>query len=90
MSSPNRTPLEIEDLIEALRHEHKVGPVQLAGKLREAGHDVPVSTIGRVLVRRGYQMVCVRGEVHLEGEHHGDHGYQSGARGASSPAEGAR
>ena len=38
----------------------------------------------------GYQMVCVRGEVHLEGEHHGDHGYQSGARGASSPAEGAR
>ncbi|HIE61282.1 MAG TPA: ATP-binding cassette domain-containing protein, partial [Microbacterium sp.] len=29
------------------------------------------------LTAGGYQMVCVRGEVHLEGEHHGDHGYQS-------------
>ena len=33
--------------------EHKVGPVQLAGKLREHGHEVPISTIHRVLVRRG-------------------------------------
>ncbi len=37
----------------------------------------------------GCQMVCVSG-VHLEGEHHGDHGYQSGARGAQASAEGAR
>ncbi|MFV0374508.1 IS481 family transposase [Microbacterium sp.] len=52
-SSPRQTPVEVEDLIEKLRREHKVGPVQLAGKLRAAGHDVPVSTIHRVLVRRG-------------------------------------
>ncbi|WP_424440861.1 transposase [Microbacterium sp.] len=38
---------------------------------------------------RGCQMVCVRGAYHLEGEHHGDHGSQSGARGASSASEGA-
>ncbi|MGB4780151.1 hypothetical protein [Microbacterium sp.] len=37
----------------------------------------------------GCQMVCVRGAYHLEGEHHGDHGSQSGARGASSASEGA-
>ena len=53
LTSPNQTPIEIEDLIESLRREHKIGPVQLAGRLREAGHEVPVSTIHRVLVRRG-------------------------------------
>lgn len=52
-SAPNQTPSQIEDLIEQLRRQHKIGPVQLAGKLREAGHEVPVSTIHRVLVRRG-------------------------------------
>ena len=45
-------------------------------------------TFGTVLAG-GCQMVCVSG-VHLEGEHHGDHGYQSGARGAQASAEGAR
>jgi len=52
-SSPRQTPVEVEDLIEKLRREHKVGPVQLAGKLRVHGHEVPISTIHRVLTRRG-------------------------------------
>lgn len=52
-SSPSQTSIEIEDLIESLRREHKIGPVQLAGRLREAGHEVPASTIHRVLLRRG-------------------------------------
>lgn len=52
-SSPRQTPVEVEDLIEKLRREHKVGPVQLAGKLRAHGHEVPISTIHRVLARRG-------------------------------------
>jgi len=52
-SSPSRTPVEVEDLIERLRREYKIGPVQLAGKLRAAGYSVPASTIHRVLVRRG-------------------------------------
>lgn len=33
VSSPAQTPLEVEDLIERLRRKHKVGPVQLVGKL---------------------------------------------------------
>jgi hypothetical protein len=53
VSSPGQTPLEVEDLIEKLRRKHKVGPVQLAGKLAKLGHHVPASTIYQVLVRRG-------------------------------------
>ena len=53
LSSPRQTPVDVEDLIEQLRRTHKVGPVQLAGKLREHGHEVPISTIHRVLTRRG-------------------------------------
>ena len=64
-SSPNQTPGEVEDLIETLRREHKIGPVQLAGKLRQAGHQVPVSTIYRVLVRRGINRL---GDIAPDGE----------------------
>jgi len=52
-SSPRQTPVEIEDLIEKLRRDHKLGPVQLVGKLAKHGHFLPASTIHRVLVRRG-------------------------------------
>ena len=52
-SSPNQTPTEIEDRVEALRREHKLGPVQLMGLLRAEGIELAVSTIYRVLVRRG-------------------------------------
>jgi len=51
--SPNQTPVEIEDRVEALRRERKVGPVQLMGLLREQGIELASSTIYRVLVRRG-------------------------------------
>src|SRR5699024_7175517 len=53
LASPNQTPIEVEDLIESLRREYKIGLVQLAGRLRQAGYEVPVATIHRVLVRRG-------------------------------------
>jgi transposase-like protein len=51
--SPNQTPVELEDRVEALRRERKVGPVQLMGLLREQGIELASSTIYRVLVRRG-------------------------------------
>jgi transposase InsO family protein len=51
--SPNQTPTQIEDRIEAARRSHKLGPVQLAGVLAEEGIILPASTIYRVLVRRG-------------------------------------
>lgn len=45
-SSPKQTPTEVEDLIEQLRRDRKVGPVQLAGMLAdEHGLRVPASTI---------------------------------------------
>jgi transposase InsO family protein len=54
VSSPQQTPLEVEDLIEKLRRARKVGPVQLSGILAEEHQlRVPASTIHRVLVRRG-------------------------------------
>jgi len=37
----------------ALRGEHKVGPVQLVGKLAEENLTLPASTIYRILVRHG-------------------------------------
>jgi len=52
-SSPNRTPIEIEDPVEALRREHKLGPVQLMGLLAAEGTELTSSTIYRVLLRRG-------------------------------------
>src|SRR4051794_24762149 len=52
--SPRRVPVEVEDQVEALRREHKVGPGQLVGLLVEhAGVRLPASTIYRILVRRG-------------------------------------
>jgi transposase InsO family protein len=52
--SPNQTVPEVEALIEQLRRDRKVGPVQLCGILAdEHGLRVPSSTISRVLVRRG-------------------------------------
>jgi transposase InsO family protein len=52
-SSPNQTPTEIEDRVEALRRERKVGPMQLMGLLAEEGIELTCSTIYRILVRRG-------------------------------------
>lgn len=52
-SSPNQTPVEIEDRVEALRRSHKLGPVQLMGLLAAEGIELASSTIYRVLVRRG-------------------------------------
>lgn len=52
-SSPNQTPVKIEDRVEALRRSEKLGPVQLMGLLRAEGIELAPSTIYRVLVRRG-------------------------------------
>lgn len=52
--SPAKTPEQIEDLVEAARRRHKVGPVQLVARLREDhGLDLPASTIYMILRRRG-------------------------------------
>ena len=51
--SPNRTPIQIEDRVETLRRERKLGPIQLSGLLGEEGICVPPSTLYRILVRRG-------------------------------------
>ena len=52
-SSPNQTPTEVEDRVEALRRERKLGPVQLMGLLEAEGIELASSTIYRILVRRG-------------------------------------
>ena len=52
-SSPNQTPIEVEDRVEALRRDYKLGPVQLAGLLRAEGIELPPSTIYRIMMRRG-------------------------------------
>ncbi len=52
-TSPNQTHGAIEDRVEALRREHKLGPVQLSGLLRAEGIELAPSTIYRVLLRRG-------------------------------------
>ncbi|MGH3333046.1 MAG: IS481 family transposase [Nocardioidaceae bacterium] len=51
--SPNQTHPEVEARVCALRREHKVGPVQLVGKLAEEDIELPASTIYRILVRHG-------------------------------------
>jgi len=51
--SPNQTPPDVEDRVVALRREHKVGPVQLVGRLAEEDITLPASTIWRILVRHG-------------------------------------
>ena len=51
---PHQTSTEVEDLVEAARRQHKVGPVQLAARLRDDhGVQVPVATIYAILRRRG-------------------------------------
>jgi transposase InsO family protein len=52
-TSPNQTDSDIEARVVALRREHKVGPVQLVGKLAEEDIALPASTIYRILVRHG-------------------------------------
>ena len=51
--SPNQTAVHIEDRVEGLRRERKLGPVQLMGLLAAEGIEIAASTIYRVLVRRG-------------------------------------
>lgn len=53
LTSPNQTDPEVEARVVALRREHKVGPVQLVGKLAEENIALPASTIYRILVRHG-------------------------------------
>lgn len=53
LTSPNRTTPVVEARVVALRREHKVGPVQLVGKLAEENITLPASTIYRILVRHG-------------------------------------
>lgn len=52
-SSPNQTDPDLEARVCQLRREHKVGPVQLVGKLAEEGLCLPASTIHRILDRHG-------------------------------------
>jgi transposase InsO family protein len=52
-ASPNQTDPAVEGRVCALRREHKVGPVQLVGKLAEENIDLPASTVYRILVRHG-------------------------------------
>ena len=52
-TSPNQTHPDIEDRVVALRREHKVGPVQLVGKLADENIALPVSTVYRILARHG-------------------------------------
>jgi transposase InsO family protein len=51
--SPNQTPGAIEDRVETLRRELKLGPVQLVGLLAAEGIHLGASTVYRILVRRG-------------------------------------
>ncbi len=52
-ASPNQTDPQVEARVVALRREHKVGPVQLVGKLADEDIALPASTIYRILVRHG-------------------------------------
>jgi Integrase core domain/Homeodomain-like domain len=51
--SPKQTAVHIEDRVEALRRERKLGPVQLMGLLAGEGVEIAASTVYRILVRRG-------------------------------------
>jgi transposase len=51
--SPRRTQVQVEDLVEQLRRDDKIGPVQIAGRLHEQGITIAPSTVHRVLQRRG-------------------------------------
>ena len=63
---PHQTDPEVEARVCALRREHKVGPVQLVGKLaEEGGVELPASTIYRILVRHGISQLR---DVDVDGE----------------------
>jgi Integrase core domain len=51
--SPYQTAVHIEDRVEALRRERRLGPVQLMGLLAAEGIEIAASTVYRILVRRG-------------------------------------
>jgi transposase InsO family protein len=51
--SPNQTDPQVEDLVEYLRRNLKLGPVMLVAELAEFGITLAASTIHRVLLRRG-------------------------------------
>ncbi len=50
---PNQTDSQVEDLVEHLRRNMKLGPVMLAAELADFGVKMHPSTVHRVLVRRG-------------------------------------
>lgn len=50
---PHQTPVEIEDRVEQIRRQKKLGPVQIAGVLTEEGIVIGTATIHRILIRRG-------------------------------------
>ena len=51
--SPNKTPDELEDRIEKLRRERKLGPARIGAELRANGVSISDSAVHRVLERRG-------------------------------------
>jgi transposase InsO family protein len=51
--SPHRFPPQLEDRIETIRRERKLGPDRIAYELRRDGIAVSASGVHRVLVRRG-------------------------------------
>jgi transposase len=51
--SPHQTDSQVEDLIEYLRRNMKLGPFMLVAELAEFGVTLAASTIHRVLLRRG-------------------------------------
>ncbi|HYJ57030.1 MAG TPA: leucine zipper domain-containing protein, partial [Mycobacterium sp.] len=53
VTCPNQTDRQIEDLVEYLRRNMKLGPVMLVAELAEFGVVLAASTIHRVLLRRG-------------------------------------
>jgi transposase InsO family protein len=53
VNSPQHTLSDVEDRIEQLRRDEKLGPVTIAGRLAADGVTIAASTVHRVLVRRG-------------------------------------
>lgn len=53
-NSPNRTPVDVEDLVEKVRRTTKYGPARIAAEL-ERDHNIVLApaTVHRILVRRG-------------------------------------
>ena len=51
--SPDRVPPDVQDRIERLRRERKLGPARIAAELRADGVSVSASGVHRVLVRLG-------------------------------------